>query len=127
MSHLNMEGLKLTPAQVEQMTGVPKRRINEMAEKGIIPSVKVGGGSVKIRRAFAFEDLELIKQQYDVNYPQRRPGINTKTGERIADLESQVAGLVEDVAWLAGELGLRLPDRNTPAEAPQTPSATSGG
>lgn len=121
-----MTSLQLTSAQVEQLTGVPKRRVNEMAEKKIIPSTKIGGGEKKVHRAFSLVDLELIKQQYDLNYPQRRPGMNTETAERIESLESRVAGLVETVDWLLRELGLTGPPHNTPGEAPQEPSTATG-
>lgn len=126
MTDVSMQSLRLNAQQVEDLIAVPKRRVNEMAERGIIPSEVVGGGKIKVRRSFAFTDLDLIKQQYENNYPHRRPGENTKTSERLASLERDVAWLVDAVQLLCGELGMTAPTRDTPGEGTQEPSPEQG-
>lgn len=121
-----MDALQLTSDQVETLINVPKRRVNEMAARGIIPSIRVGGGEKKVRRAFSMRDLNTIKEQYELHYPQRRPGVNRATAVRLDEMEDQIAGLVDAVNQLYSELGYTAPTRNTPGNEAGTASTGSG-
>lgn len=121
-----LNALQLNAHQVEAVTGVPRRRVQEMAEKGLIPHTINNPDASKAYRKYAISDLDKIKAAYEKYYPRRQPGRTATTANRLDSLEQVVSELVDRVNELLAELGQGDPIRDFPAEGDESPSDPSG-